>query len=91
MIDKHLKFASQKEAESVLFDKVEDGLVSKLNFVADVIGVIYKETGNVIKTDEGDVAETKPISGWHVNLRGPDADKFPEYEVVVNNPVRSWF
>lgn len=89
-MDKYLKFASQKEAESILFDKVEDGLVPKLNFVSDVIGIIYKPTGKFIKTDEGDIAEMKPLPGWHVNLRGPDADKFTDYEITVKTPVRAW-
>ena len=90
-MDKYLKFASQKEAESILFDKVEDGLVPKLDFVADVVGIVYKPTGKMLKSVEGEYPETKPVAGWHVNLRGPDADKFPSYEVTVITPSRNWF
>jgi hypothetical protein len=90
-MDKYLKFSNKEEAESILFDKVEGGLVPKLDFVADVVGVVYKPTGKMLKSVEGDVAEMQAISGWHVNLRGPDADKFPDYEVVVNTPSRTWF
>ncbi len=90
-MDKYLKFSNKEEAESILFDKVEGGLVPKLDFVADVVGVVYKPTGKMLKSVEGDVAEMKPVSGWHVNLRGPDADKFPDYEVIVNTPSRTWF
>jgi len=90
-MDKHLKFASKSEAESVLFNKVEDGFVPKLDFVADVIGLVYKKTGKIINTADGAIAETKPVYGWHVNVRGPDADKFAKYEVVVNSPDRGWF
>jgi hypothetical protein len=90
-MDKYLKFASQKEAEFILFDKVEDGLVPKLDFVADVVGIIYKETGKMLSSVEGEYPEAKPVAGWHVNLRGPDADKFPSYEVTVNTPSRNWF
>ena len=90
-MDKYLKFSNKEEAESILFDKVEGGLVPKLDFVADVVGLVYKPTGKMLKSVEGDVAEMQAISGWHVNLRGPDADKFLEYEIVVNNPKRTWF
>jgi len=90
-MDKYLKFASQEEAECILFDKVEDSLVPKLDFVADVVGLVYKPTGKMLSSVEGDYPETKPVVGWHVNLRGPDADKFPSYEVTVNTPSRNWF
>ena len=90
-MDKYLKFSNKEEAESILFDKVEGGLVPKLDFVADVVGVVYKPTGKMLKSVEGEYPETKFVAGWHVNLRGPDADKFPDYEVVVNTPSRTWF
>ena len=89
-MDKYLKFASQKEAESILFDKVEDGLVPKFNFVADVIGLVYKETGKILKSEEGPIPEIKPVPGWHVNVRGVGADDFSEYEVTIKTPVRAW-
>ena len=69
-MDKYLKFASQEEAESILFDKVEGGLVPKLDFVADVVGLVYKPTGKMLKSVEGEYPETKPVAGWHVNVRG---------------------
>lgn len=89
-MDKYLKFSSKEEAESVLFDKVGDALIPKLAFVADVVGVIYAQTGVVVESSEGPIFETAPLPGWHVNLRGPDADKFCQYEVSVKSPTRSW-
>lgn len=89
-MDKYLKFSSKAEAESVLFDKVDDVLVPKFDFSIDNIGVIYKETGTVIDSEDGPVPETKPISGWYVNVRGVGEDDFCEYEIIVQNPVRSW-
>lgn len=91
MTDKFLKFASQEEAESVLFTKTDEGhLVPNGDFVADMVGTIYKPTGKTLKTPEGPVPETAPIPGWHVNLRGEDADKFPDYEIEVNTPSQFW-
>jgi hypothetical protein len=91
MIDKFLKFDSQEQAEEVLFDKTEEGyLIPKGDFVADVVGVIYKPTGKTFKTAEGPVPEMAPIPGWHVNVRGSDADKFPDYEIEVATPTQFW-
>ena len=89
-MDKHLKFSSKAEAESVLFDKVEDGLVPKFGFSVDVIGQIYKQTGVVINSKEGPIFETKPVPGWHVNVRGVGPDDFSKYEVTVATPSRAW-
>jgi hypothetical protein len=89
-MDKYLKFSSKEEAESVLFDKVDDCFVPKADFVADVIGVIYTETGKILTSAEGPFPETKPIAGWHVNVRGVGADDFSEYEVNVATPIRNW-
>jgi hypothetical protein len=90
MMDKHLKFSSKAEAESVLFDEVDDALIPKFNFSIDNIGVIYKETGTLIDSEYGPIPETTPISGWHVNVRGVGPDDFAEYEVTVATPVRNW-
>lgn len=91
MTDKFLKFASQEEAESVLFDQTKEGcLIPKGAFVVDVIGVIYRPTGKSINSDEGPINEMGPTPGWHINLRGPDADKFKQYEVEVKMPVQFW-
>jgi hypothetical protein len=44
-------------------------------FVIDVIGTIYKPTGNMIQQTLDDavieVPELSPIPGFHANLRGP--------------------
>lgn len=91
MTDKFLKFDSREEAEDTLFDKTDEGgLIPKGDFVVDMVGVIYKPTGKVINSDEGPINEMGPTPGWHVNLRGPDADKFKQYEVEVKMPVQFW-
>lgn len=89
-MDKHLKFSSKAEAESVLFDKVDDVLVPKFGFSVDVVGSIYRQTGVVIHSDGGSIFETEPVPGWHVNVRGVGEDDFCEYEVDVQQPVRVW-
>lgn len=89
-MDKYLKFSSKSEAEAVLFDKIDGNLEPKFGLCVDVIGLIYKETGEVLPSAEGQVSEMEPISGWHVNIRGAGAAHFSEYEVAVATPVRVW-
>ena len=56
----------------------------------DVIGAIYKPTGDTI-TDpvEGfEYPEMEPVGGWHVNFIGILPDNLEQYAVIPNNPVR---
>lgn len=96
--DYFLKFADQAEADSVLFDEqtnvqgdvVEIVKVPKYAAV-DVIGTIYKPTGNVLTTTEGPVDEMAPLEGWHVNVRHTDeAPELDAYKVEVATPARMW-
>lgn len=43
-------------------------------FALDVIGTIYKATGQMLKVDGMDVPEMGPIEGYHANLRGVLSD-----------------
>lgn len=90
-MNKHLRFSSKSQAESVLFDKIDNELVPKFGLSVDVIGVINKPTGQSITTSEGVIPQVAPVSGWHVNVRGDAADKFAQYEVSVSTPARDWF
>ena len=96
--DYTLKFADADEADGVLFDEqttlngdiVEIVKVPKYSAV-DVIGVIYKPTGKMLTTDEGEVEETAPLEGWHVNVRHAGvAPELDAYAIKVKNPVRGW-
>jgi len=93
-----LRFTDQAEADAVLFteqtnvqgDVVETVKVPKYAAV-DVIGTIYKPTGNLLPTDEGEVPEMAPLEGWHVNIRHTaDAPELDAYKVEVATPVRGW-
>lgn len=96
--DFYLRFADQAEADSVLFDEqtnvqgdvVETVKVPKYAAV-DVIGTIYKPTGEMITTDEVEVPEMAPLEGWHVNVRHTaDAPELAAYQVFPQTPVRGW-
>lgn len=88
--DFYLKFADEAEANGVLFEG--DGEERRAKYTAiDVIGTIYKPTGNVLTTDEGEVPEMAPLEGWHVNVRHMgEAAELAAYAVTPQSPVRGW-
>lgn len=57
----------------------------------DVIGLIYKPTGNMLTDDEGvEYPETAPIDGWHANLiTAEEVEGLPEI-VAPETPFRIW-
>jgi hypothetical protein len=65
-------------------------------YALDVIGAIYKPTGKVLRTDDGEVPEMEPLDGFHANLRVIDATGFnPDNIASVaidkpDHPVRGW-
>jgi hypothetical protein len=93
--------------------KNEDGEVVDTRYAPapgysiDVIGTIYRPTGNLIQqTGPGDamieVPEMAPLEGFHANLRGPEFVAPEPTEVVTpspladllvtpSNPARVWF
>jgi len=96
--DYFLKFADEAEANAALFteqtnvqdDVVETVLVPKYVAV-DVIGTIYKPTGEMIQTDEGEVPEMAPLDGWHANVRHTDdAPELEAFRVFPQTPSRMW-
>ena len=96
--DYFLKFADEAEANAALFteqtnvqgDVVETVLVPKYAAV-DVVGIVYKPTGKMLKTPEGPVPEMKAVPGWHVNVRHTEeAPELAPYQVFPVTPSRAW-
>jgi hypothetical protein len=100
--DIFLKFKDADEANEVLFteqtnvqgDVIETVLVPKYAAV-DVVGTIYKATGQTIQTQDGENYYTsevmESVPGWHVNVRHTDeAPELEAYKVTPQNPVRGW-
>ena len=85
-----LRFADPAEADSVLYEGEGDDR-RPLYAAIDVIGTIYKPTGEMIDTDEGEVPEMEAIDGWHVNVRHKDeAPELEAFRVYPESPVRGW-
>jgi hypothetical protein len=84
--DFFLKFADESEATAVLFDDERPKYAA-----VDVVGVIYKPTGDTLMTSEGPVSEMAPIDGWHVNVRHTEpAPELEAYQVFPETPSRAW-
>ena len=96
--DYTLKFADEAQAAGVLFDEqtridgdVLETIKAPKYAAVDVIGVIYKATGVMLTTDDGEVPEMAPIPGWHANVRhDAEAPELDAYTVNVKTPVRVW-
>ena len=96
--DFFLKFADEADANAALFDEqthVDGDTVETVKIpryaAVDVIGTIYKPTGEMIQTDEGEVPEMAPLDGWHANVRHTDeAPELAPYQVFPVTPARMW-
>lgn len=87
MNDYCLKFADEAAGRATLYDADE---MPKYPAI-DIIGTIYKATGKVLKTQEGDVPEMAPVPGWHVNVRtDEEAPELEQYAVTPTTPERVW-
>ncbi|HGF5832847.1 TPA: hypothetical protein ACF27Q_000496 [Escherichia coli] len=92
MKDLTLKFADRTDF-STFMDSIgyEDDEVMQNNVLIDVIGNVYKETGEL--TEDGEPVCVKE-DGYFVNVRIiNDAKKssiFDEYAVVVEHQLRGW-
>ncbi len=95
MTDYYLKAAS----EEALFAALEAAEITLDSlplpgYALDVIGTIYTPTGKIIKGEEGDYPEMKPVPGYHANLR---CEELPEDVLALlpvieapNTPQRVW-
>ena len=105
MKDYYLKFTDEAEARAVLYRKEgvveadpENGIEAQKGYEVpnfaniDHIGTIWKPTGKMLQTDEGEVPEMAPLFGYHVNVRvvGEDASSLEAYKVKPSTPVRMW-
>lgn len=56
----------------------------------DIIGAIWKETGNMLTDDEGlEYPEMAAVDGFHANLIADNADGLPTVDAPAT-PYRKW-
>ena len=66
------------------------------DYAIDVVGVIYRPTGNMLTDDDGnEYPDQAPLDGWHVNIRligdarRADVEAIDAvYGVIPNTPAR---
>jgi len=99
--DYFLRFDTEAEANAALFTEqtnVQDDVVETIKVpryaAVDIVGTIYKPTGNVLPAEDESgeaVDEMAPIDGWHVNVRHTEeAPELDAYKVEVKTPARMW-
>jgi hypothetical protein len=96
MNDIYLKFPSKEIATATLEAAPKD----PHGYAVDVIGPIYKATGNTVVSvdaetgDSFESPEMKPIDGYHVNvriIRGEVPEVFSGFVIdPPSTPVRVW-
>lgn len=92
MNDYYLKFRTEAAANKVLFLADADGVLRSLypEHSIDVVGIIYKPTGETTLVDGLEQPVMAALTGWHVNVRGPENEALAAYAVDVATPVRVW-
>lgn len=106
MKDYYLSFTDEAQAKGVLYHtegaveaNPELGIEADpgqevANFAnIDIIGTIYKPTGERVQTEQGETPVMAPIPGWHVNVRvvdGEDGSVLEAYSVSPTTPMRVW-
>ena len=110
-MDKYLAFPDEAAAKAVLYriegaveadpeqgiEAVEGYEVANYANI-DTIGIIYKPTGEMVTSDDGEgnvvsSPEMAPIEGWHINVRlvdGEDGEPLEPFVVQPKTPVRVW-
>lgn len=100
--DYYCKFDSESAANTALvaagvmqaavdMDGQPNGFAATNGASVDVIGEIYKPTGNTVTTDMGERPEMAAIPGWHVNVRSStEIEALKQYDVAPDTPVRVW-
>lgn len=74
----------------------EDGyrVTDPCAYALDVIGTIYRPTGEVIEQDGMEIPVMEPVPGYHANLRASiEFDPAPLADIIIpppHNPVRAW-
>lgn len=97
-----LKFTTKEEADAVLFTEVpevknEEGEVITEAYMnpnyenIDVIGDIYRPTGETQEIDGGTFPVYEKLEGYHANVRTTKPhEELDKYSVYPKNPARVW-
>lgn len=80
---KFLRFNSESTARTAFAEYLteDNQWPSYINKVAvDVVGIIYRPTGEVQQSEDGEMPVLEPLPGWHINLSERVAE-LHQYEI----------
>ena len=89
MLNLYLKFSSKEEANQFLLDSEGNNKFRN----TDVIGVIYKPTGETVIKGGFEQPIMQATDGWHVNvlvLDEEDSSSLLEFVTHPTTPIRIW-
>ena len=98
MIDLYLK-AGSKSAMTLALKTAgfiadeESGALYHPDAALDVIGTIYKPTGETTEVEGEEIPVTEPVPGYHVNVRTTSetlAASLESFRTYPETPVRVW-
>ncbi len=86
----YLKFPDEATAAQVLstYRNEDQWIQASHNHALDVVGTIYKPTGEKIETEIGVIDAMGPIDGFHINFAGELPAEAEPYIVTPAEPVR---
>ena len=98
MIDLYLKADSEQELTSALMAvgfsvDEESGALYHPDAALDVIGTIYRHTGETMTIEGEEIPVTEPVPGYHVNVRTTSetlAASLESFRTYPETPVRVW-
>lgn len=85
-----LKFDSEEQAIEVLakYRNEDQWQLASHDHALDIIGTIYKQTGETQETEMGSVPVMAPIDGFHVNFIGELPEEALPFVVQPTQPMR---
>jgi hypothetical protein len=103
MQDVYLKFESESQANSILYEVIEyedptneSLMISEMRPLyqnIDTLGIISEPTGETTIQDDVEVPIMQAIPGWHVNVRlveDENLEALIPYQVFPTVPRRVW-
>jgi hypothetical protein len=97
----YLKFTDEDQANSVLNTTVLEVQDEEGNIIVqasvtpnyantDIIGTIYKPTGEMLTGEDGEYPAMAALEGWHVNVLAEESPELAPYAVFPVVPMRVW-
>lgn len=77
-----LQFIDDAAAVAAFSQWSDDGTIPAYvgGAAVDVVGTVQRPTGEVLKTEDGEIPVLAPVPGWHINLSEP-VPELAQYEI----------